>query len=274
MKITVLLIGKNSFIAKNIYKKLKKKLDITNLNFEIVKKKKVIFFKKFQFIINCSINTNYIKKNYKKKNDFDLLLAKKIQFTNCKYIFLSTRKVYKPKFSITEVTKTRPMNQYGKNKLLSENKLKNILCERLLVLRISNIIGLKEHNTRRVHTTFLDYFHNNIKNNNIIFYKKSYKDFLSINQFVHIIFLLIKKNAYGIFNVSLGRKVYLRNIVRWLNFYNKKKINYIQVNKYKDMNLDSFTLNNNKLKKNINCKILMNDLKKYCLNISKTLFIK
>jgi dTDP-4-dehydrorhamnose reductase len=274
MKITVLLIGKNSFIAKNIYKKLKKKLDITNLNFEIVKKKKVIFFKKFQFIINCSINTNYIKKNYKKKNDFDLLLAKKIQFTNCKYIFLSTRKVYKPKFSITEVTKTRPMNQYGKNKLLSENKLKNILCERLLVLRISNIIGLKEHNTRRVHTTFLDYFHNNIKNNNIIFYKKSYKDFLSINQFVHIIFLLIKKNAYGIFNVSLGRKVYLRNIVRWLNFYNKKKINYIQVNKYKDMNLDSFTLNNNKLKKNINCKILMNDLKKYCLNISKTFFIK
>jgi dTDP-4-dehydrorhamnose reductase len=274
MKITVLLIGKNSFIAKNIYKKLKKKLDITNLNFEIVKKKKIIFFKKFQFIINCSINTNYIKKNYKKKNDFDLLLAKKIQFTNCKYIFLSTRKVYKPKFNITEVTKTRPMNQYGKNKLLSENKLKNILCERLLVLRISNIIGLKEHNTRRVHTTFLDYFHNNIKNNNIIFYKKSYKDFLSINQFVHIIFLLIKKNAYGIFNVSLGRKVYLRNIVRWLNFYNKKKINYIQVNKYKDMNLDSFTLNNNKLKKNINCKILMNDLKKYCLNISKTFFIK
>ena len=44
MKITVLLIGKNSFIAKNIYKKLKKKLDITNLNFEIVKKKKNYFF--------------------------------------------------------------------------------------------------------------------------------------------------------------------------------------------------------------------------------------
>ena len=40
------------------------------------------------------------------------------------------------------------------------------------------------------------------------------------------------------------------------------------------MNMDSFTLNNNKLKKNINCKILMNDLKKYCLNISKTFFIK
>jgi len=273
MKITVLLIGKNSFIGKSIYKKLKKKLSISYLNIDTVLKKKNIFFKKFKFIINCSINTDYVKKNYKRKNDCDLLLAKKIEFTNCKYIFLSSRKVYKPKFNITEQTKTKPTDQYGKNKLLSENKLKNILQDRLLVLRISNIIGLKQYNRRRVHATFLDYFYSNIKNNNIILFKKSYKDFLSINQFVHILFLLINKNAHGIFNVSLGRKVYLRNIVRWLNFFNKKKINYIQVNK-KDMNLDSFTLNNNKLKKSINCKILMNDLKKDCLNISKTFFIK
>ena len=95
---------------------------------------------------------------------------------------------------------------------------------------------------------------------------------MSINQFVHILYLLIKKNEHGIFNVSLGRKVYLKNIVKWLNSFNKKKINYIQKNK--DMNLDSFTLNNHKLKKSINCKILMNDLKKDCLNISKIFFIK
>jgi nucleoside-diphosphate-sugar epimerase len=272
MKITVLLIGKNSFIGKNIYKVLKKKLNITYLNIDIALKKKNIFFKKFKFIINCSINTDYVKKNYKKKNDFDLLLAKKIQFTNCKYIFLSSRKVYKPKFNITEETKTKPTDQYGKNKLLSENKLKNILHDKLLVLRISNIIGLKQYNRRKVHNTFLDYFYSNIKNNNIILFKKSYKDFLSINQFVHILFLLIKKNAYGTFNVSLGRKVYLKNIIKWLNFFNKKKFNYIQGNK--DMNLDSFTLNNNKLKKIINCKILINDLKKDCLDISKIFFIK
>jgi nucleoside-diphosphate-sugar epimerase len=272
MKIKVLIIGKNSFIGKNIYKKLKKKLDITILNLESVKIKKFFFFKKFKFIINCSISSNYITKSYKKKNDFDLLLAKKIQFTNCKYIFLSTRKVYKPKFNITEETKAKPIDQYGKNKLLSESKLKNILHERLLVIRISNIIGLKEYNTRRVHTTFLDYFNNNIKNNNVIFFKKIYKDFLSINQFINILFLLIKKNASGIFNVSLGRKVYLKNIVKWLNFFNKKKISYIMADK--DMNLDSFTLSNNKLKKVINYQILMADLKEECLNISKKIFIK
>ena len=69
-----------------------------------------------------------------------------------------------------------------------------------------------------------------------------------------------------------GRKVYLTNIVKWLNFFNKKKINYIDEDK--DMNLDSFTLNNHKLNKIINYKILMTDLKKDCLNISKNFFIK
>ena len=122
-----------------------------------------------------------------------------------------------------------------------------------------------------MHTTFLDYFYKHIINNEIIFFKKTYKDFLSINQFTDILFLLIKKNAQGIFNVSLGRKVYLKNIVKWLNFYNKKKTNRININK--DMNLDSFTLSNKKLKKIINYKILIKDLKKDCLSISKKLFI-
>lgn len=271
MRIKVLIIGKNSFIGKNIYRKLRRKLHIVCLSFENVEKKKNTFFKRFKFIINCSIKTNYIKKKYKKINDLDLFLAKKIQFNNCKYIFLSTRKVYKSKLNITEGSITKPIDQYGKNKLISEKKLNNILSDRLLVLRISNIIGLKDYNKRKMHTTFLDYFYKHIINNEIIFFKKTYKDFLSINQFTDILFLLIKKNAQGIFNVSLGRKVYLKNIVKWLNFYNKKKINRINVNK--DMNLDSFTLSNKKLKKIINYKILIKDLKKDCLSISRKFFI-
>jgi dTDP-4-dehydrorhamnose reductase len=271
MRTKVLIVGKNSFIGKNIYLKLRKKLYIVSLSFENVKKKKNTFFKSFKFIINCSINTNYISKKYKKKNDFDLFLAKKIQFSNCKYIFLSTRKVYKPELNITEESKTEPIDQYGKNKLLSEKKLSNILNDRLLVLRISNIIGAKDQNKRQVHTTFLDYFYKNIINNEIIFFKKTYKDFLSINQFTDILFLLIKKNAQGIFNVSQGKKIYLKNIVKWLNFYNKKKINHIKEDK--DMNLDSFTLSNKKLRKITNCKILITDLKKDCLSISRKFFI-
>jgi N-acetyl-gamma-glutamylphosphate reductase len=77
MRIKVLIVGKNSFIGKNIYQKLKRKLYIVCLSFENVKKKKQTFFKNFKFIINCSINSNYILKKYKKSNDIDLFLAKK-----------------------------------------------------------------------------------------------------------------------------------------------------------------------------------------------------
>lgn len=272
MKIKILLVGKNSFIATSIYKILYNKSDITKLSFSSLKNKKKKYFIKFDFIINCSINQNYIKNKYKKNNDIDLYLANKIESSNCKYIFISTRKVYSPKYNIKETNKTKPIDQYGKNKLKTENNLYKILTDKLLVVRASNIIGLKMMNKRKAHTTFLDYFCKNIFQNKIIDHKNVYKDFLSINQFVKILFLLMKKNVSGVINVSLGKKVYLKDITKWLNYYNVK--NYEYINNYKGMNFDSFTLNNSKLKKIIKNKILISDLKEHCLSISKKIFLK
>jgi len=267
----ILIVGKNSFVAVNIFKKLNNKLNLNIISFNTAKKKNKDFFKRFQFIINCSINKNYVANKYNSRNDVDIFLAKKIQFLNCKYIFMSTRKVYKPKFNITELSRTTPLDNYGRNKLITEKKLQQILTNRVLVIRVSNIIGLKMVNKRRVHNTFLDYFCKNIFNNKIIQHKNSYKDFLSIDQFVDIVLLLIKKNASGVINVSLGRKVYLKNIVKWLNYYNTKSFNYISEDK--GMNNDSFTLNNDKLKKIINYKISISNLRRDCLKISKKIFI-
>ena len=268
----ILVVGKNSFLALGIFEKLNKKLDIVSINYNVAKKKNSNFFKKFQFIINCSINKNYVRNKYNLIYDFDLFLANKIKFLNCNYIFISTRKVYRPKFNITELSPTIPIDNYGKNKLITEKKLQQILKDRVLVLRASNIIGLKKKSKMRVHKTFLDHFCKNIEKNKVILHKNSYKDFLSISQFVDIVFLLIKKNANGVINVSLGKKVYLKNIVKWLNYYNKKSIDYTSIDK--SMNCDSFTLNNDKLKKIINYKFSISDLRKDCLVISKKIFKK
>ena len=51
----------------------------------------------------------------------------------------------------------------------------------------------------------------------------NYKDFLSINKFNEIIEKLINEKAVGIYNVSLGRKVYLNELINWLNLFNKTK---------------------------------------------------
>ena len=57
-----------------------------------------------------------------------------------KFIFLSSRKVYLPKPNLKENNFLKPLDNYAKNKLITENKLKKKLNSNLLS-RISNLIG-------------------------------------------------------------------------------------------------------------------------------------
>ena len=101
---------------------------------------------------------------------------------------------------------------------------------------------------------------------------KEYKDFLPINIFCKILFKIIKKRVHGTFNVSLGKKVYLKNVVSWLNYYNNSEFKYI--NKQKEDNNESFTLNNNKLFRKIKLKTNLKDLKRECKILSRIYFNK
>ena len=44
--------------------------------------------------------------------------------------------------------------------------------------------------------------------------------------------MIIRKNLRGIYNISIGRKVFLNDIVKWLNHFNKNKFKIINYNKY------------------------------------------
>ena len=73
----------------------------------------------------------------------------------------------------------------------------------------------------------------------------------------------------------MGRRIYLKDIISWLLVYNKKKLIYKKIDKFRKKNnvYKSFYLNNNKLKKKININFKINDLKKECFKISKKMFI-
>ena len=274
MKKKIIIIGKNSFIAKHLYEYLKKRSYASIISYKKFMKKSN--FSNIDYVINCTSTINYVKYNYQSKFDHDFLISKKIaKFTKCKLIFLSSRKIYKANKNIKENGKILLRENYSVNKYLTEKKLFQILKNRLLVLRISNLIGLdKNRKGRKLHKTFIDYFIENIRKNLIFENKNIYKDFLSISLFTKIVFLLIKKNKSGIFNVSIGKKIYLKKLIRWLNHYNVNKVMIVKHPKldYKKFNKDSFYLNNSKLLKTINIKINLNDLKNECLRISKKLF--
>ena len=271
----ILLIGKRSFIANNIYENLKDYFFLKKVSYlEFIKtpKNKII---KYEYIINCSLSKKYVENKYSELNDFDLKIAKKISTTSLKMIMLSSRKVYQSGNNIKETSKLNSKCNYSKNKILTEDKIYKILKNRILILRLSNLIGRIDLNKskRKIHYTFLDNFFLNIKKDIIFDNKNIYKDFLSTKKFCEILRKLLKTKAYGVFNISIGKKIFLRDLITWLNFYNDKK----NLKIYKtpvNFKKDCFYLNNSKLKKKINIDISIMELKKYCINISKNFFKK
>ena len=269
----ILIIGKKGLIGKNLFKYFKtKKIKVYSLNFQGFLKKENKDINKFDIIINCTSNQKFIKNHYQIKNDNDLIIAKKIIHSKIKLVMLSTRKIYKAKFNINELDKKKPNCNYSKNKLISEISVEQILANRVLILRISNIISPPNKNKRKLHNTFSDIFFEMVKKGFIYKNNRTYKDFISIKKFNQIVLELIKKNSFGIFNVSLGKKIYINQLIIWLNFYNLKNVKIINLKK--SFNNDSFTLDNKKLMYKIKIKNDVMDLKNECLRISKSFFAK
>ena len=266
--IKILIIGKRGFIGKELSKYLSTKFSIKHISFKKFQSKKDTV-NNFNWIINSSINKNYIKKKYNKNFDNDFEIANSIKDIDVSYIFLSSRKVYKTSENIKENSTLRPKSNYSKNKLITEKILKKILGKNLTILRISNVIGDKS-NGKNLHSTFIDIFIKNIKKGYIIDNGNSFKDFISIKKFCEIISVVIKKNLNGIYNVSLGQKVYLNEIIEWLKKFNKKKVT---IKKNIKIKKEDFYLNNKKLMLKIKIRNSKNELKKYCLSLSKKIFL-
>tara|TARA_B110000967_G_C18719022_1_gene476663 strand:- start:129 stop:953 length:825 start_codon:yes stop_codon:yes gene_type:complete len=272
MKKKILIIGVNSFIGNNLYIFLKKKFDIRIIHYKDFIQLNVKNLIDVAYIINCASNKRYVKNKYLKKNDFDIKIAEKIIDSKCKLIFFSTRKIYQIADNIRENSKLNPKCNYSINKLITEKKLNKILNKKVLILRISNLIGLNNSSNlkNKIHNTFIDHFFLNINKNKIFNNFKIYKDFISIDKFNEIIFKLIKKNVVGIYNVSLGQKVYLNELISNLNFHNQNKCKTVNIPE--KFNNDCFYLNNKKLLKAIDVKISLSDLKRYCRLLSNIYF--
>ena len=258
MKKKLLIIGKKSFIGSNLKNYLSKYFDVNAISYEDIKNKNKNFFSS-SYIINTSIHKNYINKKYDKKFDLDRKIITELGKNKFMYFFLNSRKIYFPKININELSKLKPKDNYAKNKLITEKHLKKKLGNQLVSLRISNVIGRRKFKkSRKNHNLFLDNFIKYKRQKKKIIINDDFKDFITINHFCLIIKNLISKNINGIFNASLGEKVYISEITKWLNesYYNKLH--------FKKKNTDSFTLSNKKLLKRISIKINKKQLKNFC----------
>ena len=168
---------------------------------------------------------------------------------------MSSSNVYKePKknkiFKIND--KTFPKNYYGKTKLIVEKYLKKQNFDNLIILRLFNIIGVKNPNFRVFKFKKINYQRlvfklnqNNkldkITNINYIVKngKKIYpsRDFVNISDFLYIVLKILRiaptKQSAKIFNVSSEVSTPINKIISKLNKRAKKKykINYNKISK-------------------------------------------
>lgn len=270
----IIIIGKKSFLGSNLNLFLKKKkINCKLFSFQqFIKNYQQL--SKIDFIINFSIKRDYVTKKYNIINDLDYKISKLIASSNIKYIMISSRKVYdltKNSEKIKENQKLVKKNIYSINKIKTEKKLLKLLKRKLIILRLSNVIGIRKKSKNTVHKTYSDiFFSNSAKKIFLINDKKDFKDFISINTFLETVYkIFLIKNIYGIFNLSIGRKVYLKDINNWLNHYNKQKKNNLKINV---KNNENFYLSNSKIIKKIGNIPGYKKLKKDCLEISKLYF--
>ena len=160
MKKKIIIIGKNGFIGFNLIKLLKKNFDIKSYDYLKFLNVNPELLSDVSYVINCSSNKQYVKKKYSEKNDFDFQISKKIKDLKCKMIFLTSRKIYRSGDNLNESSKLKPNCNYSKNKLKTEKKLLKNLKNRILILRISNLIGVNNSriSNKKIHKTFIDVF--------------------------------------------------------------------------------------------------------------------
>jgi dTDP-4-dehydrorhamnose reductase len=240
-----------------------------------------IINKKIKFVSSVNFNSlkNYIKKNHIKviinlagltnielceKNEklsnktnyiLPIKLAKLSKETKIKYVFISTDNFKFKSQKLSENLSITPLNNYGKHKKKSEKDILKIYPKSLIIRTNFYCLGSKKRQS------FSDTIMKNIKSNKEIeLFKDVYYTPIYGKYLLKYIFELVKKNTFGIFNISSDEKITKYNFgYKLCNIFrlNKKLIkpNYLKKRNNLVKRPFNMALNNDKLKKELNIKI-------------------
>jgi UDP-glucose 4-epimerase len=149
--------------------------------------------------------------------DVDLRLAPRIGGRDIAYVMLSSRKVYAPSEGpLSETSPTGPSDRYGRHKLAVEHALRNLLGERLTVLRLANIFGYERAPRRH---TFLAIALDRLAREGRIHYAMSpfvERDFLPVMAFARVLARIVRAPPGDILNVGSGIGLPSGRLALWI----------------------------------------------------------
>ena len=255
MRKVLLITGSSGYIGRNLLNFFKEEYKIISLSrqkptlkcewVQILDIQKTNFFEIFELykpeiIIHCAaiahkgipkskkdisylslINVEYTKK----------LLMASLQFKVKKFIFLSSIGVNKNIgfLPLNEKSLLEPNNLYAESKLTSENLIQKILAKSQTswtILRLPMVYGLHSPGNLNLLIKFID-----LKIPFPLEKKEKYRSFLSINNLISAVELILKNNKSDnkIYLLSDEESISLKDLITYLCKIRKKPINYFFV---------------------------------------------
>jgi len=214
----LVVVGKNSFLAKNFCKFLEKKINYISITHQEIHKLKSV--KEISAVINFSVDPKINTNDYREINDVDSEILKILTNTDIHYTMISSRLVYSSNYqwNSCENDPCSGLNTYGKNKSIIEKSLLSIRSNNLLILRVGSIMGFDisaDLNRARLSSFLLKQL---IQNGTISLSISGLtkKDIITLDYFNKSLFSLINKKISGVFNLGSGHSVTVNDISEWL----------------------------------------------------------
>ena len=259
-KLKIAITGHTGVIGSSFIKKYKAKFKFIKYKGDLTNVKKLkLWIKKINaeaflhFAAKVPVKIVENKKKLSKKINFDSvkLIIKEIK-KNKKikwFFFASTSHVYSKSLkAVNENSSVSPSNYYGYTKYLSEKFLLNFKNKKNETnICIGRIFSFTNHDQKElflIPSLYKKILKNEKLNTNNL---QSYRDFLHINDICKAIYILLKKRAVGIYNISSGRKIKIIDIANEISLQLKNKKIFNSKNKIKSKDIQFG--NNFRLKK-------------------------
>ncbi len=225
------ILANNFELIASYRKNFPKNLNTHKVNLlKLDLKKKIKFSNKVDVLVHCASAIPAYKMTDKQMLDTNYLgfkrLLSEVVRNNCrKVILISSMSVYgkiKDK-KVTEKTKTKPKDAYGKSKLMMEKLLIRESKKKKLnffILRLSALVGYKSN------YNFISEVLKKVKNNQIIRYRNpdlNFNNFIHVENLSDIILKMILRKENRILNIGSSKTMKLSKIINNIYKFEKKK---------------------------------------------------
>ncbi|GGB48006.1 hypothetical protein GCM10011505_31380 [Tistrella bauzanensis] len=158
-------------------------------------------------VVNFARHPDDMRLPHDPARDVDVRLAVRVAETSARFVMLSSRKVYDQaaQWGAAETSPLAGLDIYGRNKVAAEAAVAALIApERLLVLRIGNVIGPERIPGRR---SFMGFMLNTLAETGEIVFDMSpfvARDFVTAGHFARQLLAAITNGLSGIYNLSSG----------------------------------------------------------------------